>query len=193
MWLFLHRHSEPTPCEDPHAFRQVSIAEPLLTMPAYTMPEHGFTSLSGVRGLDSCVGTSKGFGRSSDRSLTRFEIKKALCGTNADLAGDLTQEISAKLEPLIPRQGSPMTAGASLHRVQANHLVAGTHTLGGVTSGPMPTPTAILRSPFVPRTAQPPYSHVENSTRTRTTLRRTANKSLNEKIGLAPCDSAWTP
>ena len=29
----------------------------------------------------------------------------------------------------------------------------------------MPTPAAILRSPFVPRTAQPPYSHVGNSTR----------------------------
>ena len=29
----------------------------------------------------------------------------------------------------------------------------------------MPTPAVIPRSPFVPRTAQPPYSHVENSTR----------------------------
>ena len=29
----------------------------------------------------------------------------------------------------------------------------------------MPTPAAIPRSPFVPRTAQPPYSHVTNSTR----------------------------
>ena len=28
----------------------------------------------------------------------------------------------------------------------------------------MPTPAVIPRSPFVPRTAQPPYSHVENST-----------------------------
>ena len=58
-----------------------------------------------------------------------------------------------------------MTIGASPHRVQANHLVAGlTHTLGGVRSRPMPTPAAVPRSPFVPRTAQPPYSHVENST-----------------------------
>ena len=30
----------------------------------------------------------------------------------------------------------------------------------------MPTPAVIPRSPFVSRTAQPPYSHVENSTRT---------------------------
>ena len=29
----------------------------------------------------------------------------------------------------------------------------------------MPTPAAIPRSPFVRRTAQPPYSHVANSTR----------------------------
>ena len=29
----------------------------------------------------------------------------------------------------------------------------------------MPTPAAIPRSTFVPRTAQPPYSHVTNSTR----------------------------
>ena len=30
----------------------------------------------------------------------------------------------------------------------------------------MPTPAVILRSLFIPRTAQPPYSHVGNSTRT---------------------------
>ena len=29
----------------------------------------------------------------------------------------------------------------------------------------MPTPAVIPRRPFIPRTAQPPYSHVENSTR----------------------------
>ena len=29
----------------------------------------------------------------------------------------------------------------------------------------MPTPAVIPRSPFIPRTAQPPYSHVDNSTR----------------------------
>ena len=29
----------------------------------------------------------------------------------------------------------------------------------------MPTPAVILRSPFIPRTAKPPYSHVGNSTR----------------------------
>ena len=29
----------------------------------------------------------------------------------------------------------------------------------------MPTPAVMPRSPFIPRTVQPPYSHVENSTR----------------------------
>ena len=40
-----------------------------------------------------------------------------------------------------------------------------THTLGGVRSQPIPTPAVIPRSPFVQRTAQLPYMHVENSTR----------------------------
>ena len=80
--------------------------------------------------------------------------------------GDLTQEIGAKLEPLIPCQASPTMVGISPHRVQANHLVAGlTNTLGSLRSRPMPTSAAIPGSPFVPRTAQPPYSHVGNSTR----------------------------
>ena len=29
----------------------------------------------------------------------------------------------------------------------------------------MPTPAVILRRPFIPTTAHPPYSHVENSAR----------------------------
>ena len=48
---------------------------------------------------------------------------------------DLTQQIRATSEPLIPLQGSPTTMGASPHRLQASHLVAAmTHTLGGVRS-----------------------------------------------------------
>ena len=67
---------------------------------------------------------------------------------------------------MIPPQASHTTVGMSPHPVQANHLVAGlTHALGSLWSRPMPTRAAILRSPFVPRTAQPPYSHVANSTR----------------------------
>ena len=134
--------------------------------PCYTMPASGFTSLSGLRGPESCGGRSRGSGRSSNKSLTRSEIREALRGATADLVGDLTQEIRAKLEPLIPLRASPTTMGASPHRLQANHLVAGlTNTLGGLRSRPMPTPAVIPRSPFVPRMAQPPYSHVEKSTR----------------------------
>ena len=55
--------------------------------------------------------------------------------------------------------------GASPHRVQANHLVAGlTNTLRTLRSRSMPTPAVIPTTPFIRRTAQPPYSHVENST-----------------------------
>ena len=80
--------------------------------------------------------------------------------------GDLTQEIRTRLEPLIPPQGSPTTMGASPHHLLANHVVAGlTNTLGGLSSRHMPTPAVIPRSPFVPRTAQPPYSQGENSMR----------------------------
>ena len=127
----------------------------------------GYATISGLmRGPESCRNRSRGLGRSSSRSLTRSEIKEALRGATTELMVDLTQEIRAKLEPLIPPQASPTTVGMSPHRVQANNLVAGlTNTLGSLRSRPMPTPAAIPRSPFVPRTAQPPYSHVGNSTR----------------------------
>ena len=127
----------------------------------------GYATLSGLtRGPESCGSRSRGSGRSSNRSLTRSEIKEALRGATSELVGDLTQEIRAKLEPLIPPQASPTTVAMSPRGVQANHLVAGlTNTLGSLRSRPMPTPAAIPRSPFVPRTAQPPYSHVGNSTR----------------------------
>ena len=125
-----------------------------------------YETLSGLRrGPESCGSRSKGSGRSSNRPLTRSEITEALRGATSELVGDLTQEIRAKLNPLIPLQASPTMVGISPHRVQANHLVAGlTNTLGSLRSRPMPTPAAIPRSPFVPRTAQPPYSHVGSST-----------------------------
>ena len=90
-----------------------------------------------------------------------------LRGATSRILGDLTQETREKLEHLmIPPQASPITVGVSPHRVQANHLVAGlTNNLGSLRSRPMPTPIAIPRSPFVPRTAQLPYSHVTNSMR----------------------------
>ena len=134
--------------------------------PSYPMPAPGFTSLSGLRGPESCGGRSRGSGRSSTKSVTRSEIREALREATADLVGDLTQDIRAALEPLIPAQGSPTTIGASPHHLQAHHLVAGlTNTLGGLRGQTMPTPAVVPKSSFVPRTAQPPYSHVENSTR----------------------------
>ena len=91
--------------------------------PRYTMPAPGFTSLSGLRGPGSCCGRSRGSGRSSNKSLTRSEIREALQGATSELVGARTQEILAKLEPLGPPQGSPTTMGASLHRQQANHFL----------------------------------------------------------------------
>ena len=101
----------------------------------------------------------------------------------------MTQEIRERLEPLIPPEGSPTSLGASPHRLQANHLVAElSHTLGGVRSRPMPTPAAVSRSPFVPRTAQPPYSHVANSTRAE--LDRLGLTSLRAMVDVEPYGSS---
>ena len=127
----------------------------------------GYASLSGWRrGPESCGSRSRGSGRSSNRSLTRSEINEVLQGATSKIIGNLTQEIRDKLEPLIPPQASPTTVGMSPNRVQANHLAGGlTNTLGSLRSQPMPTPAVIPRIPFVPRTAQPPYSYVGNSTR----------------------------
>ena len=48
------------------------------------------------------------------------------------------------------------------------------HTLGGAESRPMPALATVPRSPFVPRAAQPPYSHVENCPNTETDRLRLA-------------------
>ena len=151
----------------------------------------GYVTLSGLRrGPESLGGRSRGSGRSSNRSLTRSEINEVLRGATSKIVGDLTQEIREKLEPLmIPPQASPTTVGVSPHRVQANHLVAGlTNTLGGLRSRPMPTPAAIPRSPFVPRTAQPPYSHVTNSTRAE--LDRLGLTALRAMVDVEPYGSS---
>ena len=127
---------------------------PLPAMGAY-VDVPGSATLSGLRrGPESCGSRGRGSGGSSNRSLTRSEIKEALRGATSELVGDPTQEIRAKLEPLIPPQASPTTVEVSPHRVQANHLVAGlTSTLGSLRSRQMPTPAVIPRSRFVPRTA----------------------------------------
>ena len=65
----------------------------------------GYATLSGLRREpESCGSRSRGLERSSNRSLTRSEIKEALRGATPELVGDLTQDLWAKLEPLIPPQ-----------------------------------------------------------------------------------------
>ena len=151
----------------------------------------GYATLSGLRrGPESLGGRSRGSGRSSNRSLTRSEINEVFRGATSKIVGDLTQEIREKLEPLmIPPQASPISVGMSPHRVQANHLAAGlTNTLGSLRSRPMPTPATIPRSPFVPRTAQPPYSHVTNSTRAE--LDRLGLTALRATVDVEPYGSS---
>ena len=151
----------------------------------------GYATLSGLRrGPESLGGRSRGSGRSSNRSLTRSEINEVLRGATSKTVGDLTQEIREKLEPLMIRpQASPTTVGVSHHLVQANHLVAGlTNTLGSLRSRPMPPPAAIPRSPFVPRTAQPPYSHSTNSTRAE--LDRLGLTALRAMVDVEPYGSS---
>ena len=76
----------------------------------------GYATLSGLRrGPESCRSRSRGSGRSSNRSLTRSEIKEALRGATSELIGDLTQEMRAKLEPLILPQASPTIVEVSLY------------------------------------------------------------------------------
>ena len=143
----------------------------------------GYATLSGLRrGPESCGSRSRGSGRSPDRSLTRTEINEALRGATSELVGDVSQEIRAKLEPLIPPQVLPTMVRISPHRVQANHLVAGlTNTPGSLRSRPMPTPAAITRSL---RTAQPPYSHMGNSTRAE--LDRLGLTAPSAMVGVEP-------
>ena len=158
--------SEPVTSSSAPRWYAADYHHPLPATGAY-VDVPGYATLSGLRrGPESCGSRSRGSGRSSNRLLTRSEINEVLRGATSKIVGNLTQEIRDKLEPLIPPQASPTTVRMSPHRVQANHLVAGlTNTLGSLRSRPMPTPAVIPRSPFVPRTAQPPYSNMGNSTR----------------------------
>ena len=127
--------------------------------PGYTMPAPGFTSPSGLRGPESLGGRSRGSGRSSNRYLTRSEIREALRGATSETVGDLNQEIHAILEPLIPPQASATTVGVSPQRKQANHLVAGlTNTLGSLRSRQMPTPAVIPRRLSYQEQPSPPIA-----------------------------------
>ena len=182
--------SEPVTSSSAPRWYAADYHHPLPATGAY-VDVPGYATLSGLRrGPESLGGRSRGSGRSSNRSLMRSEINKVLRGATSKIVGDLTQEIREKLEPLmIPPQASPTTVGVSPHRVQANHLVAGlTNTLGSLRSRPMPTPAAIPRSPFVPRTAQPPYSHVTNPTRAE--LDRLGLTALRAMVDVEPYGSS---
>ena len=52
----------------------------------------------------------------------------------------------------------------------------------------MPTPAVIPKSPFIPRTAQPPYSHVGNSTRTE--MDRLGLTALRAMVDVEPYGSS---
>ena len=120
--------SEPVASSSAPQWYAADYHHPLPATGAY-VDVPGYATLSGLRrGPESCGSRSRGSGRSSNRSLTRSEIKEALRGATSELVGDVTQEIRAKLEPLIPPQASPTILGVSPHRVQANHLVAGLTT-----------------------------------------------------------------
>ena len=71
--------------------------------PGYPMPAPGYATLSGLRrGPQSCGSKSRESRGSSNRFLTRSELREALCGATKDLVGGITQEIREKLEPLVP-------------------------------------------------------------------------------------------
>ena len=181
--------SEPVTSSSAPRWYAADYHHPLPATGAY-VDVPGYATLSGLRrGPESCRSRSRGSGRSLTRSLTRSEINEVLRGATSKIVGDLTEEIGDKLEPLIPPQASPTTVGMSPHRVLANHLVAGlTNTLGSLRSRPMPTPAAIPRSPFVPRTAQPPYSHMGNSTRAE--LDRLGLTALRAMVDVEPYGSS---
>ena len=188
--------SEPLTSSSAPRWYAADYHHPLPATGAY-VDVSGYATLSGLRrGPGSLGSRSRGWGRSSNRSLTRSEINEVLRGATSKIVGDLTQEIRDKLKPLmIPPKASPTTVGVLPHRVQANHLVAGlTNTLGSLRSRPMPTPAAIPRRPFVPRTAQPPYSHVTNSTRAELDwLRLTALRAMVDVEPYGSSDPGWDP
>ena len=181
--------SEPVASSSAARWYAADYHHPLPALGAY-VDVPGYATLSGLRtGPESCGSRSRGSERSSNRSLTRSEINKALRGATSKIVGDLTQKIRAKLGPLIPPQASPTIVGVSPHRVQANLLVAGlTTTLGSLRSRPMQTPAVIPRSPHIPRPAQPPYNHVGNYTRAE--LDRLGLTALRAMVDVEPYGSS---
>ena len=110
--------SEPVASSSAPRWYAADYHHPLPATGAY-VDVPGYATLSGLRrGPESCGSRSRGSGRSSNRSLTRSEIKEALRGATSQRVGDLTQEIRAQLEPLIPPQESATIVRVSPHGVQ---------------------------------------------------------------------------
>ena len=117
--------SEPVASSSAPRWYAADYHHPLPATGAYVADVPWYATLSGLRrGPETCRSRSRGSGITSNRSLMRSEMKEALRGATSELVGDLTQEIRAKMEPLIPPQASPTIVEVSPHRVQANHLVA---------------------------------------------------------------------
>ena len=127
-----------------------------------------FTSLANLWRPSSAGGTSKGSDRSPLSGTTRLEVKEELPGVANDPTKDITQKIRAKLtfETLITVGSFSLEMVASLDRIQAHAVATGpVHTLGVVSSQPIPTPAVVRTSPSVRRRAPPPYNHAQHSTR----------------------------
>ena len=107
--------SEPVASSSAPRWYAADYHHPLPATGAY-VDVPGYATLSGLRRApESCRSRSRGSGRSSNRSLTRSGINEALRGATSKIVGDLTPEIRAKLEPLIPPQVSPTVLGVSPH------------------------------------------------------------------------------
>ena len=85
--------SEPVISSSAPRWYAADYHHPLRATEAY-VDVPGYVTLSGLRrGPESCGSRSRGSGRSSNRSLTRPEIKDVLRGATSKIVGDLTQEI----------------------------------------------------------------------------------------------------
>ena len=96
--------SEPVASSSAPRWYAANSHHPLPATGAY-VDVPGYATLIGLRrGPESCGRRSRGSRRSSNRSLTRSKIIEALRGATSEPVGEHTQEIRAKLEPLIPPQ-----------------------------------------------------------------------------------------
>ena len=83
--------SEPVASSSALRWYAANYHHPLPATGAYLADVPGYATLSGLnRGPESCGSSSRGWERSSNRSLTRSETKDSLGGATSELVGDLT-------------------------------------------------------------------------------------------------------